>query len=248
MKLDIIGDIHGCFDEFHMLTLTLGYNWDDGIPVHPDGRGLAFVGDLTDRGPDSVRVMDVVCRLFEEQNALYVPGNHCNKLYRYFLGNNVQETHGLETTVAELDSMPANEYRLLRKRFLSMYEESPLYQVLDDRRLVIAHAGIRADYIGRFDARVKTFVLYGDITGEKNADGSPVRRDWAKRYAGDAYVVYGHTPVSTPRVVGNTINIDTGCIFGGRLTALRWPERETVSVDSQQPLVEEKFRSFSDVS
>lgn len=248
MKLDIIGDVHGCFDEFHMLTHGLGYEWDNDIPVHPDGRTLAFVGDLTDRGPDSVRVMDIVCRLFEEQNALYVPGNHCNKLYRYFLGNNVQETHGLETTVAELDSMPANEYRLLRKRFLSMYEESPLYQIADDGKLVIAHAGIRSDYIGRFDARVKTFVLYGDITGEKNADGSPVRRDWARTYTGDAYVVYGHTPVSEPRLIGNTINIDTGCVFGGRLTALRWPERETVSVESQQPLVEEKFRSFIDAS
>lgn len=244
MKLDIIGDVHGCFDEFRTLTRTLGYRWDEGIPVHPGGRKLAFVGDLTDRGPDSVRIMDIVCRLFEEQGALYVPGNHCNKLYRYFLGNNVQETHGLETTVAELDSMPADEYRLLRKRFLSMYEESPLYQVLDNDKLVIAHAGIRADYIGRFDSRVKTFVLYGDITGEKYADGSPVRRDWAKKYTGAAYIVYGHTPVKEPREVGKTINIDTGCVFGGRLTGLRWPERETVSVESKQPLVGEKFRTF----
>jgi protein phosphatase len=204
MKLDIIGDVHGCFDEFRTLTRTLGYMWDEGMPVHPDGRTLAFVGDLTDRGPDSVRVMDIVCRLFEEHGALYVPGNHCNKLYRYFLGNNVQETHGLETTVAELDSMPADEYRLLRKRFLSMYEESPFYQVLDHNKLVIAHAGIRADYIGRLDSRVKTFVLYGDITGEKHADGSPVRHDWAKKYTGDAYIVYGHTPVEEPRKVGET--------------------------------------------
>ncbi|WP_046175368.1 bis(5'-nucleosyl)-tetraphosphatase PrpE [Domibacillus indicus] len=244
MKLDIIGDVHGCFDEFRTLTHTLGYRWDEGIPIHPDGRNLAFVGDLTDRGPDSVRVMDMVCRLFEEQGALYVPGNHCNKLYRYFLGNNVQKTHGLETTVAELDSMPADEYRLLRKRFLSMYEDSPLYQVLDHDKLVIAHAGIRADYIGRADSRVKTFVLYGDITGEKHPDGSPVRRDWAKKYKGDAYIVYGHTPVKEPRKVGKTINIDTGCVFGGKLTGFRWPECETVSAESKQPFVPEKFRSI----
>ncbi len=244
MKLDIIGDIHGCFDEFRALTEKLEYSWGTGIPIHPDGRTLAFVGDLTDRGPDSVRVMDVVCRLFEEQNALYSPGNHCNKLYRYFLGNNVQETNGLETTVAELDSMPADEYRSLRKRFLSMYEQSPLYQVVDGRALVIAHAGIRADYIGRNDSRVKTFVLYGDITGEKHPDGSPVRRDWAKNYNGDSYVVYGHTPVTGPRKVNNTINIDTGCVFGGQLTAFRWPERETVAVESNQPFVAEKFRSL----
>lgn len=244
MKLDIIGDVHGCYDEFQELTRALGYRWEEGIPIHPEQRTLAFVGDLTDRGPDSVRVLDVVCRLVEEQGAKYVPGNHCNKLYRYFLGNNVQETHGLETTVAELDSMPADEYRILRKRFLSIYDQSPLYQMLDDRRLVIAHAGIPADYIGRMDARVKTFVLYGDITGEKHEDGSPVRRDWAKKYAGEPFVVYGHTPVKEPRQIGQTINIDTGCVFGGQLTGLRWPEQETVSVESKQPLVPEKFRTF----
>jgi protein phosphatase len=244
MKLDIIGDIHGCLDEFRELTLALGYKWESSIPVHPAGRTLAFVGDLTDRGPDSVPVLDVVCRLFEEQSALYAPGNHCNKLYRYFLGNNVQKTHGLETTAAELDSLPKEQYLSIRSRFLLMYEQSPLYQMVDGRTLIIAHAGIRSDYIGRHDSKVKTFVLYGDITGEKHTDGSPVRRDWAKKYKGDSFIVYGHTPVKESRKINETINIDTGCVFGGKLTALRWPERKTVSVPSKQPLVPEKFREF----
>ncbi|MGG3449559.1 bis(5'-nucleosyl)-tetraphosphatase PrpE [Domibacillus aminovorans] len=244
MNLDIIGDIHGCLDEFRTLTMKLGYSWDSGIPVHPAGRTLAFVGDLTDRGPDSVRVLDVVCRLFDEQSALYAPGNHCNKLYRYLVGNKVQKTHGLETTVAELDSLSARDYKKIRSRFLSMYEQSPLYQMVDSGTLIIAHAGIRADYIGRHDSRVKTFVLYGDITGEKHADGSPIRRDWAKNYTGDPFIVYGHTPVKEPRALNGSINIDTGCVFGGKLTALRWPERDTVSIPSKQPLVPEKFREF----
>ncbi|OLN23848.1 hypothetical protein BTO30_02595 [Domibacillus antri] len=244
MKLDIIGDIHGCLEEFRELTLALGYQWESGIPIHPAGRTLAFVGDLTDRGTESVAVLNVVCRLFEEQSALYVPGNHCNKLYRYFLGNNIQKTHGLETTAAELESLPKEQYQSIRGRFLSMYEQSPLYQIADGRKLVIAHAGIRADYIGRHDSKVKTFVLYGDITGEKHADGSPVRRDWAKKYNGEPFIVYGHTPVKEPREINGTINIDTGCVFGGKLTAFRWPERETVSVPSKQRLVSEKFREF----
>jgi protein phosphatase len=119
-----------------------------------------------------------------------------------------------------------------------------LYHVLDEGKLVITHAGIREDYIGRHDKKVQAFVLYGEITGEKHPDGSPVRRDWAQKYQGNSWIVYGHTPVKEPRVIGNTINIDTGAVFGGQLTALRYPEIETISVQSSMPYVEEKFRSF----
>ncbi|AKU27403.1 Bis(5'-nucleosyl)-tetraphosphatase PrpE [asymmetrical] [Geobacillus stearothermophilus] len=244
MQVDIIGDIHGCFREFAALTETLGYHWDEGVPIHPDGRKLGFVGDLTDRGPESLNMIEIVSALVERKLAYYVPGNHCNKLYRFFLGRNVQIAHGLETTVSEYRTLPPSEQEMIRRKFIRLYEQAPLYAVLDEGRLVIAHAGIRHDYIGRTDQKVKTFVLYGDITGETNPDGTPVRRDWTKRYRGDAWVVYGHTPVKTPRFVGRTVNIDTGCVFGGALTALRYPEMETVSVPSSMPYVPEKFRSF----
>ncbi|WP_096199071.1 bis(5'-nucleosyl)-tetraphosphatase PrpE [Bacillus sp. FJAT-45350] len=245
-KYDIIGDIHGCYEEFEVLTNELGYDWSSGIPIHPEKRNLAFVGDLTDRGPDSIKVMKVVCELVKKEHAHYVPGNHCDKLYRYFLGRKVQETHGLETTVAELKALDKKEFQQVSHDFRQLVESAPLYSELDEGRLVIAHAGIRKDYIGRQDKRVKTFVLYGDITGEKHPDGSPVRRDWAKKYDGDAFIVYGHTPVKEPRKVNHTINIDTGCVFGGKLTALRYPELDTISVPSTLPFVTEKFRSFED--
>lgn len=244
---DIVGDIHGCYEEFEQLTKKLGYQWTEGYPIHPKGRKLAFVGDLTDRGPFSLKVVEVVFTLVEKSLAYYTPGNHCNKLYRYFLGRNVQQTHGLETTVAELEALSKREFESIQSKFIELYENAPLYLVLDEKKLIIAHAGIRPDYIGRTDSKVKTFVLYGDITGEKNPDGSPVRRDWAKKYQNEkAFIVYGHTPVKQPRFINDTINIDTGCVFGGRLTALRYPEKETVSVASKQPLVEEKFRDFDD--
>ena len=243
MKLDIIGDIHGCFDEFKALTTKLSYNWDKGIPIHKD-RKLAFVGDLTDRGPQSLKVADTVYKLVSENLAYYVPGNHCNKLYRFFRGNKVQLTHGLETTAAEYDALNRKEKQEIRDKFMRLYEKAPLYAVLDDGKLVIAHAGIREDYIGKHSEKVKTFVLYGDITGEKNPDGSPVRRDWAKHYHGKAIIVYGHTPVKEVRVVNNTYNIDTGAVFGNKLTALKYPEMEIVSVPSTMPLVEEKFRKI----
>jgi len=241
MKIDIIGDIHGCFNELYKLTIQLGYNWKAGIPLHPNGRCLAFVGDLTDRGPESLKVVDIVYELWKQKKAYYVPGNHCNKLYRYFLGNKVQVTHGLETTVAELSGCTVQQRNHYKQVFMEMYENSPLYLQLDNKKLVIAHAGIKEDYIGKMNNKVKTFVLYGDITGEKHPDGSPVRGDWAKKYKGKPTIVYGHTPVLEPRFIHNTVNIDTGAVFGGKLTALQYPEMEVVSVSSSMPFVKEKF-------
>lgn len=245
MQVDIIGDIHGCYSEFQALTKQLKYDWETGIPTHPQGRKLAFVGDLTDRGPHSLKVIEVVWKLVvQKKTAFYSPGNHCNKLYRYFLGNKVQVTHGLETTVAEYEARTKEKQQQIRQMFIELYEQSPLYQILDHGKLVIAHAGIREDYIGINNSKVKTFVLYGDISGEKHPDGSPVRRDWAKQYKGKAAVVYGHTPVKEPRIIRNTYNIDTGCVFGGRLTALRYPEMSIESVPSTMPYVAEKFREI----
>lgn len=245
---DIIGDIHGCYDEFVSLTKKLGYDWDQkGYPVHPDGRMLAFVGDLTDRGPESIKVMEIVYKLvIEEKIAHYTPGNHCDKLYRYFLGRKVQIKNGLETTVAEYKELSSKDQAKVQSHFMKLFERAPLYLQLDNGELVIAHAGIRHDYIEKTTNKVKTFVLYGDITGETNPDGTPVRRDWAKQYSGDAWIVYGHTPVEKPRKVNKTWNIDTGCVFGGMLTALRYPEMVPVSVPSSMPRVPEKFRGFDE--
>jgi protein phosphatase len=242
MKVDIIGDIHGCWDEFYELTKMLGYDWQSGYPIHPFGRKLAFVGDLTDRGPHSLKVVNTVYKLWKNNLAFYAPGNHCNKLYRYFLGRNVQITHGLETTVAEFTALSPEKQKEIKKKYMELYEQSPLYHVLDDHKLVIAHAGIKEKDIGRTNKRIQTFVLYGDITGETHPDGTPIRRDWAQSYHGKALIVYGHTPVKEPRWVNRTVNIDTGCVFGGKLTALRYPELETVSVLSSMPYVPEKFK------
>ncbi|WP_227395749.1 bis(5'-nucleosyl)-tetraphosphatase PrpE [Jeotgalibacillus aurantiacus] len=242
MKIDIIGDIHGCREEWIQLTKELGYDWSSGLPVHPENRKLAFVGDLTDRGPDSLGVIRDVSGIVEHLGGYYVPGNHCNKLYRYFSGNNVKIVHGLETTVEELNQLNPEDYADIKNKFMSLYENAPLYHIIDRKKLVIAHAGIREHDIGQSNKRIATFVLYGDITGEKNEKGMPVRRDWAKHYKGSSFVVYGHTPVHSPRFKNKTVNIDTGCVFGNKLTALRYPEMDIVSVPSSMPYVPEKFR------
>ncbi|UCZ51944.1 bis(5'-nucleosyl)-tetraphosphatase PrpE [Bacillus shivajii] len=243
---DIIGDIHGCYEEMHDLLQKLGYTIKNGGLSHPENRKPVFLGDLTDRGPQSVPVMEDVTKWVEDDLALYCPGNHCNKLYRYFLGRNVVINNGLETTVSELNNLSNREFKQISTAFKKLYESSPLYLVLDEQRLVVAHAGIRPDYIGKDSKKVKTFVLYGDITGEKHPDGRPIRRDWAKNYDFDNFIVYGHTPVKEPRKVGNTVNIDTGSVFGNQLTAMKWPEKTFISVPSKQPFVEEKFNPIGD--
>lgn len=241
---DVIGDIHGCYDELVSLTMRLDYDWKSGIPVHPNGRKLVFLGDLTDRGPDSISVMNVVLDLVKTEQAYYCPGNHCNKLYRYMLGRNVQQKHGLETTVAELNNLTQPEQDATFEKFISLYENAPLYLSLDDGNLIVAHAGIPEHFIGETGKKVRTFVLYGDITGESHPNGMPVRKDWATNYKGASMIVYGHTPVIEPRWVNHTVNVDTGCVFGGKLTAISYPELKTTSVPSSMPYVKEKFTSF----
>ncbi|MFC4620141.1 bis(5'-nucleosyl)-tetraphosphatase PrpE [Camelliibacillus cellulosilyticus] len=244
MFYDIIGDVHGCFEECQRLFEALGYEWKERLPVHKRGRKPIFLGDITDRGPESVNMMRLVSALINKNLALYVPGNHCDKLYRYLIGRNVQIKHGLETTVAELQALSDPDRRQISEAFKKLYETSPLYLTLASGKLVVAHAGIKEEDIGKSNKRVKSFVLYGDTTGDTDEQGFPIRRDWAKHYHGDAWIVYGHTPVKEPRRLNHTINIDTGCVFGGRLSALRWPELEIISVDSSQPFVEEKFHEF----
>ncbi|MCF6136868.1 bis(5'-nucleosyl)-tetraphosphatase PrpE [Pseudalkalibacillus berkeleyi] len=246
MKYDVIGDIHGCYQELTTLIEKLGYQVSRNDTYHPDGRSLVFLGDLTDRGPESLKVIELVHLLIEQGMAKYSPGNHCDKLYRYFLGRNVQIRHGLETTVEEYEQLNDQEQSEISTKFKWLFENAPLYLRLDQDRLIVAHAGIRDDLIGHSHKRVRTFVLYGDITGEYHDNGMPIRRDWAKQYGGESIIVYGHTPVKEPRRVGNTINIDTGCVFGGSLTAYQYPENTTVSVPSTMPYVNEKFRPFDD--
>lgn len=247
VKVDVIGDIHGCYEELCKLFQKLGYEKKQHSFVHPDSRFPIFVGDITDRGPMSIQVIQLVYNMVVTENrAHYVPGNHCNKLYRYFLGNNVKLMHGLETTVAEYTALDQHTQLTIKQQFMKLYEQANLYLELHEVNAIVAHAGIKESLIGRYDRSVQSFVLYGDTTGKLDEQGKPIRRDWAKDYHGDRWIIYGHTPVLKPRIINKTINIDTGCVFGNALTAFRLPEETTVSIPSQQPFIKEKFTNFPD--
>ncbi|ABO50696.1 metallophosphoesterase [Desulforamulus reducens MI-1] len=230
---DIIGDVHGCLEELRELLYILGYREEKKSYIHPTGRKAIFLGDLGDRGPYCVESIRLVMGMIHGGYGLYVPGNHCNKLYRYLQGSNVQVKYGMEKTVAELKSLNPMERDIFSREFISFYEASPLYLILDAGNLVATHAGIKEEMIGQVNKRIKSFCLYGDTTGDVTPEGLPVRRDWAKHYRGKALIVYGHTPVEEPVFKNNTIDIDTACAMGGKLTALRYPERKIVQVPAR---------------
>ncbi len=233
---DVIGDVHGCRSELETLLGELGYvltRDSSGRPTdatHPLGRKAVFVGDLVDRGPDSPGVLRLVMGMVAAGHARCVPGNHESKLVRALEGRQVKVSHGLAETLSQL-ALEDAEFRAAAQKFCY---DLVSHLVLDDGRLVIAHAGLKEDYHGRASGRVRSFALYGDTTGETDEYGLPVRLPWANDYRGRAMVLYGHTPTLEPEWVNNTMCLDTGCVFGGKLTALRYPEKEVVSVPAEK--------------
>jgi protein phosphatase len=232
---DIIGDVHGCYDELEELLAMLGYAPDaEGTWRHPNDRKAIFLGDLVDRGPRVPDVLRLVMRMVESGTALALPGNHDVKLMRKLRGRDVQISHGLAESLAQLDAEPPE----FRARVADFIDDLVSHYVLDDGKLVVAHAGMKEEMQGRGSGRVRDFALFGETTGETDEFGLPVRFHWAAEYRGRAIVVYGHTPVPEPEWLNRTINIDTGCVFGGRLTALRYPEQELVSVAAHRVYAE----------
>jgi protein phosphatase len=235
---DIIGDVHGCGDELERLLDLLGYSitWGEAdgertvTVTPPQGRMAVFVGDLVDRGPRTPDVLRIAMAMVEAGHALVVEGNHENKLSRWMQGRDIKPAHGLQETIDQLETQ-SGSFKVKAKAFLN---DLRTHYWLDDGRLCVAHAGLREDLIGRSSGTVRSFALYGETTGETDAFGLPVRADWAGNYRGKSSVVYGHVAQAEAFWVNNTICLDTGCCFGGKLTALRWPEKVLLSVAAKR--------------
>lgn len=235
---DIIGDIHGCYDETIELLEKLNYQISSvldngenyGIDVtHTKNRQVIFLGDLVDRGPNSPAVLKLVMSMVRSGVALCVPGNHDLKLQKKLNGKNVQLKHGLAETMEQLEQESEEFKEDVREFLYSLIS----HYILDNGKLAVAHAGIKEEMQGRGSGAVRSFCLYGETTGEIDEFGLPVRYNWASEYRGKAKVVYGHTPVPKAEWFNKTIDIDTGCVFGGELTALRYPEEELISVKAK---------------
>ncbi|MDT5157967.1 MAG: hypothetical protein QOH51_2324 [Acidobacteriota bacterium] len=240
---DMIGDVHGCFDELRALLERLGYEITSsseeqdsyGYQVrHSEGRKAVFLGDLVDRGPKIPEVLKLVMSMTARGTALCVPGNHDIKLMRKLHGRDVRITHGLAESLEQLEREPPE----FKEQVATFIDKLVSHYVLDEGRLVVAHAGLKEALQGRGSGAVRDFALFGETTGETDEFGLPVRYNWAAEYRGPAMVVYGHTPVPEPEWLNRTINVDTGCVFGGKLTALRYPEKELVSVPAARTYYE----------
>lgn len=232
-QFDIVGDVHGCLEELVALLDRLGYDvdghGDDFAVIPPKGRVLAFVGDLVDRGPAAPEVLRLVMSMVQAGTALCVAGNRDIELVRAMRGRAVKVTRGMARTLKQLAAEP-ERFRVEVVRFL---RSLPSHLLLDKNRLVIAHAGLKEELQGRRSAAARAFALRGETTGKRDAFSLPIRSNWAAEYRGKALVVFGHTPVIRPRWMNNTVNIDTGCVYGGHLTVLRYPQRETVSIPAR---------------
>ena len=235
---DIIGDVHGCFDELRELMTTLGYSIEGNGAGHrvitPQGRKAIFLGDLVDRGPKIPEVLKLVMSMVEAGTALCVPGNHDMKLLQKLRGKDVKIAHGLADSIAQLEVEPPE----FKSKVADFLDGLISHYVLDDGKLVVAHAGMKEEMQGRGSGAIRSFALFGETTGETDEFGLPVRYNWAADYRGKASVVYGHTPIAEPQWLNRTVNIDTGCVFGGKLTALRYPEKEFISVSAHKTYYE----------
>ncbi len=230
---DIIGDVHGCYAELAQLLEKLGYEVRPagGAPgetevVPPPGRTAVFVGDLVDRGPDSPAVLRLVMGMVRAGTALCVPGNHDDKAPAQTVGQKRAD----QARPGPDDGTTGRGAGCFSGTSTAIHRRAG--EPLRARRGPAGGGPRRAE---RRNAGPRlgggaVVCLFGETTGETDEFGLPVRYNWAADYRGKAMVVYGHTPVPEPEWLNNTIDIDTGCVFGGELTALRYPERELVSV------------------
>ena len=227
---DIIGDVHGCAAELLALLRRLGYRRRSGTFRHPGGRRALFLGDLVDRGPRIIDAATIAMDMTSDGAALAVPGNHDVELAALLRGGGSTPGPGTVMSLAQIAAAVPEVRRRFRRRFPAYVDRLPAHLLLDGGRLAVAHAGLLGEHIGRDSEAVRRFAVHGITLGETDRYGLPIRVHWATAYRGRPFFVYGHTAVPRPDAVGATLNIDTGCCYGGALTAFRWPERRVVQV------------------
>lgn len=240
---DIIGDIHGTGAELVELLTKLGHmNQEGDLVRHPGGRKLVFLGDYTDRGDENRLVLDIVKKA-THMGHYAIMGNHDYKLMRWLKGANVRVAAGLSKTVEELEPMSAE----WKAEMAAWLESLHTHLILDNGSLIVAHAGLSEELHGKPSKDAESFALYGKtLDGGKtlDEDGYPATEDWAFQYQGKATVVHGHVVHKNPREVNNVVAIDTGAVFGGHLTAYRWPEKEFLKVKAHKVHFESRSKSF----
>ena len=228
--LDIVGDVHGCIDELIELLTALGYRVEPGAVTPPEGRTLAFVGDLVNRGPNSAEVLRLTMSMMQAGQAVCVAGNHEMRLLRALRGESAVPREDVARTVMQLDA----EGIKFRGDVVDFLQKLPSLLLMDAGALVLTHAGLKTPSVDGEALAPRDVDVLSESNGKRDKSGQSPRVNWAAAYRGQALVAYGHTPVAEPTWLNRTVNIDTGCVYGGHLTALRYPELETVRIAARQ--------------
>jgi diadenosine tetraphosphatase ApaH/serine/threonine PP2A family protein phosphatase len=204
----VIGDIHGCLDELTDLI--------DLIRLGANDRVVA-VGDLIVKGPNSCGVLD---RFIEDSRFSSVIGNHDRKLRQYLRGEPTRLTKEQKATLHEINSH--------RERYSSFLSLLPF--TIDLRTHLVVHAGLRPGV-------PLPEQMTSDLTEIRTMGANPSRRrgvPWYEVYRGRKIVLFGHWPAKQPRLAARAIGLDTGCVYGRRLTAYIIEADEFVSVPARQ--------------
>ncbi|WP_457638673.1 metallophosphoesterase [Persephonella sp.] len=213
-RLFIIGDVHGCYYEFYSLIEKIFARYGEDTTI-------ISVGDTVDRGDFNLKTIKLCFELKEKRNFYEVQSNHNLKLYRWMKGKNVRISTGMKKTVDEIMALCEDEREYLRERYINYYQSLPLYIIVNDS-VVVAHAGIKDEMIGKVDEKVRDFVIFGETTGKYTEDGFPERVDWTKYRKineNSPKIVYGHVVYPEPYINNRCYGIDTGCVLGNKLTA-----------------------------
>lgn len=238
--IDFIGDIHGCFEEFIELLDRLGYKENiEGYYIHPGGRKILSLGDIMSRGPRSLETMQFFKKHVDAGHAYMIDSNHGWKIARWLDGRKVKLAHGDEKVGAEFGEYEnkygkeaAEQLKNELKDLLMAAKSHLIIQKNGVNVAVAAHAGIKDHYIGKQSPRIADFCRYGDSDG-LDVNGKPIRKDWTIHHKSSELIMWGHDPKPQPLLTNNTLNIDQGVVFGGMLTAYRFPEKQFVSVGAK---------------
>lgn len=212
-RLIVVGDIHGCLQELKALMRIVRPQPEDT---------LISVGDLVNRGPDSAGVIDWAI----ENNMQTVLGNHEMRLLRSldFPGKTVLKAYDQDTL------------KVLKKRHWRYLKSLPLTISLPEWNVVIVHGGFLPNIPWREQGSqiiTRIQVIAPDGQPAKRSE-APEGRPWADLWNGPELVFYGHTPRPLPVIRAKSIGLDTGCAYGGQLTACILPGRDLIQVESLQ--------------
>ncbi len=210
MRTIIIGDIHGCAEELKTLLISCQYQANQDR--------LIFVGDLINKGPKNLEVLQEVERLKAE----CILGNHETAFLRY-IDSQKTDSPKWEKIKAELGPQLSHYVQFLKKM--------PLYII--DKDFIVVHAGLSPIHkIQETPVRILTTIRTWDGKGEdlNNPNDPP----WYDFYKENKLVVYGHWAGKGLNIRSNSIGLDSGCVYGNYLSAVILPERKIVQVKAQK--------------